>query len=129
MMIEARHERTTDARFRPANGQGNGFLMGLVGGVLMGAAAGVLLAPQIQASIRYCRRELTDAMADARRDAAGKYHEVREQVGEAIDDLQEKGRDAYGKALHVVTQGADDVKVRATEAQADLNRRVASARL
>jgi gas vesicle protein len=127
-MIEARHERTTDARLEDANGPGSSFLRGLVGGVLIGAAAGVLLAPQIQASIRYCRRELTDATADARRDAAGKYHEATARVVTAIDDLQERGRDAFEKALHVVTKDHDDVTSRTTEAQIELDRGVAAAR-
>jgi gas vesicle protein len=128
-MIEATHERTTDAPLEAANGHRNGFLMALVGGALIGAAAGVLLAPQIQASIRYCRRELADAMAAARRDAARKYDAARERVGEAIDDLEDKSRDAYGKALHAVADAADEVKARATEAQPEQDRRAASARL
>jgi gas vesicle protein len=128
-MSEQRHERTTDARREAVDGHDGGFLEGLVGGVMIGAVAGALLAPQIRAALRYCQRELTDATADARHGAAEKYHEATERVGGAIDDLQEKGRDVYGKALNVVIRGADDVKARATEAQTELDRRAAQARL
>lgn len=85
----------TDTRY------GSGVLAGLFAGALLGTAAGVLFAPQIQAALRNLRRELTDAAADAR---------------DTVDDLQEKGRGAYGKALSVVARGAEEVKERVAEA-------------
>jgi gas vesicle protein len=126
-MIEQRQERTTAARLEAGNGHGGGFLKGLVGGAVIGAVAGVLVAPRIHAALRHLRRELTEATADVRHGAEEKYHEATERVGQAVDDLQGKGRDMYGKALNVVIRGAEDVKAHATEAQSELDRHAASA--
>jgi gas vesicle protein len=124
-MSEQRQVRTTDARLEAAKSSDSSFLKGLVGGAVIGAVAGVLMAPQFHAALRQLRRELTDATADARHGAAEKYHEATARVGDAVDDLQEKGRDVYGKALNVVIRGADDVKARATDAQIELDKRAA----
>lgn len=124
-MIEQRQERTIDARLEALNGHGGGFLKGLVGGAVIGAVAGVLMGPQIHAALRHLRRELTDATADARHGAAGKYHAATERVGDAVHDLEEKGREVYGKALNVVVRGAEDVKARAKDAQTELENRAA----
>lgn len=126
-MMERRREGTTDARLEAANGRDIGFLKGLIGGMLIGTAAGVLLAPQIHAALRSLRRELTDATADARHAATEKYQEATARAGDAVDALQETGRDVYGKALNVVVRGAEDIKARATEAQIELNDRAAHA--
>lgn len=124
-MIEPRQDRTTDGRSEAVNAERSGFLKGLIGGAVIGAAAGVLVAPHIYPALRRLRRDLADAMADARDDAADRYREATERVGDAVDDLQEKGRDVAGKALNVVIRGAEDIKARATDAQTGLENRAA----
>lgn len=124
-MIEQRQERSTDARLEALNGHGGGFLKGLVGGAMIGAVAGVLAAPQVHAALRRLRRELTEGTADVRHGAEEKYHEATERVGHAVHDLEEKGREVYGKALNVVVRGAEDVKARAKDAQTELENRAA----
>ena len=126
-MTETRQDNTIEPQLEAANGQAGGFLKGLVGGALIGTAAGVLFAPQIYAALRNVRRELTDAAADARDAAAKSYRESTTRVGDAVEDLQQKGRDVYGKALSVVVRGAEEVKERATEAQTELDRSAADA--
>jgi gas vesicle protein len=116
-MNETRHENTTKPRLEAAAGHSSGFLLGLVGGALMGAAAGVLFAPQISAALRNMRRQLTDTAAGASGAAAEQYREATTRVGDAVDDLQQKGRAVYGKALTAVVRGAEDVRERATEAR------------
>ena len=82
-----------------------------MGGALIGMAAGVLFAPRIYAALRAVRRQVTGAAAGA---------------GDAVvDDLRQTGRGVYGKALSIVIRGAEDVRERATEAQAELEQRVA----
>jgi len=120
-MTETRHENTTEPRLEAATGHSGGFLKGLFGGALIGTAAGVLFAPQIHAALRNVRRQLTDATADAGDAAAERYREVKTRVGDTVDDLQQKGRGVYGKALTAVVRGAEDIKERATQAQAELD--------
>ena len=92
---------------------------------MIGAAVGVVFAPQAQAALRTLRRQLKDAGASDT--AAERYREAATRVGDAVDDLEQKGREVYGKALSVVVRGAEDVKERATEAQAELDQRAAHA--
>ena len=92
----------TEPRFEAAAGHRSWFLTGLVGGALIGTAAGVLFAPQINAALRNIRRQLTDAAAGASDAAAETYREATTRVGDAVDDLQQKGRAVYGKALSAV---------------------------
>ncbi len=113
--------------FEAAAGHRSRFLTGLVGGALIGTAAGVLFAPQINAALRNIRRQLTDTAAGASDAAAEKYREATTRVGDAVDDLQQKGRAVYGKALSAVVRGAEDVKERATEARSELDQSAAPA--
>ena len=125
-MNETRREDTTEPRLAAA-GDNRRFLKGLFGGALIGTIAGVLLAPQIHAAVRNLRRQLRDRAAGAGEAAADKYREATTCVGDAVDDLQQKGRAVYGKALSAVVRGAEDVKERATEAQTELDQSAADA--
>jgi len=107
--------------------RGQAFLTGLLGGALLGTVAGVLFAPQIYAAFRQVRRELTDAVAEAGDAATGAYRDAATRAGEAVDDLHDKGRGAYGKVLSVIIRGAEDVEGQATEAQAELDQSAARA--
>lgn len=109
-MTDARHEQMTMLPPEAAGGHRGSLLRGLVGGALIGTAAGVLFAPRIYAALRTVRRQVTDAAVGA---------------GEGVvDDLRQTGRGVYGKALSIVIRGAEDVRERATEAQAELEQRV-----
>jgi gas vesicle protein len=99
-----------------------GLLKGLVGGALIGTAAGVFFAPRIYAVFRNLRRHMAEAAADASGAAAEGYQEATTRVGEAVDDLHQKGRGVYEKALNVVVRGAQEITERATEAQTELKR-------
>ena len=125
-MTDTRHENMPEPRPRAA-GHNGAFLRGLAGGALLGTAAGVLFAPQISAALGQLRRHMTDAAAGAGGAAADKYRETATRVSDAVDDLQQKGRTAYGKALSAVKRGADDVRARVTDAQAELDQRDADA--
>jgi gas vesicle protein len=126
-MDQTRHEEISEPRFEAAAGHRSWLLTGLVGGALIGTAAGVLFAPQINAALRNLRRQLTDAAAGASDAAAEKYREATTRVGDAVDDLQQKGRAVYGKALSAVARGAEDSKDRAAEARSELDQGTAHA--
>ena len=125
-MNETRHEDTNEPRLG-ASGNRSRFLQGLFGGALIGTAAGVLFAPQINAALRSIQRQLRDTAAGASDAAAEKYREATTRVGDAVDDLQQKGRAVYGKALTAVVPGAEDVKERATKARSELDESAADA--
>jgi gas vesicle protein len=116
-MTEKRLEATNDH-----GGQAASFLKGLFAGALVGTAAGILFAPQAVAALRSLRRQLTDTAANIGDAAAERYQQASTQVSDAVDDLHEKGRGAYGKVLSAVVRGAQDVKNHATEAQTELDR-------
>ena len=126
-MHETRHEEIAEPRVEATAGHRSWFLTGLVGGALIGTAAGVLFAPRINAALRNTRRQLTDAAAGASDAAAETYREATTRVGDAVDDLQQKGRAVYGKALSAVVRGAEDVHERATEARSELAQSAAHA--
>ena len=126
-MNETRREHTTEPRLAAAAGDSSRFLKGLFGGALIGTVAGVLLAPQIHAALRNIRRQLRDTAARAGDAAADKYREATTSIGDAVDDLQQKGRAAYGKALSAVVRDAEDVKEPAAAAQAELDQSAADA--
>jgi len=126
-MTETGHEKNTEPRLEAASGHSDGFLIGLFGGALIGTAAGVFFASQINAAVRNLQRQFPDAAAGASDAAAARYRAARTRVGDAVDDLQHKGRGVYGKALSAVVRGTEDVKERATEAQIELDQSAANA--
>jgi gas vesicle protein len=126
-MTERRNENASDPRFEAVKGESSGFMKGLFGGALLGTAAGVLFAPQMYAALRNLRLQVANAATDVGDAAAKRYRDATTQVGDAVDDLQQKGRGLYGKALSVVVRGAEEVQERATDAQTDLEKREANA--
>ncbi len=126
-MEKTRYEETTEPQLEAVAGHGSRFLTGLVGGALIGTAAGVLFAPQISAALRSIRRQLTDTAVGAGDAAAETYRDATTRVGDAVDDLEQKGRAVYGKALSAVVRNAENVKERATDAQTELEQSTAHA--
>ncbi len=96
--------------------QGRTFLSGLFGGALVGTAIGVLFAPRVRATCRSLQRQLEDMAADAGGVATERYRGATAKAGDAVDDLQRKGRGLYDKALNVVVRGVDAVEERAADA-------------
>jgi gas vesicle protein len=126
-MTETGHENTTEPRLETASGHSGSFLISLFGGALIGTAAGVLFASQIHAAVRNLRRQLTDAAAGASDAASARYRAATTRVGDAVDDLQQKGPGVHGKALSAVVPGAEDVKKQAVQAQIELDQSAANA--
>jgi gas vesicle protein len=108
--------------------QSQAFMKGVFGGALIGTAVGVLFATEIYAAWRHRQRQLMDAAARVSNAAADRYRDATSTAGDAVDELQQKGRGVYGKALSVVGRGAEAVEERVTDAQNDLQRRTEAAR-
>ena len=124
-MTEKQRDTMTEQRLEATNGHGGqsvSFLKGLFAGALIGTGAGIRFAPQAYAALRNLRRQLTDTAANVGDAAAERYRQASTQVSDAVDDLHEKGRGAYGKVLSAVARGAQDVKDHATDAQIELDR-------
>ena len=85
-------------------------MTGLFGGALLGAAAGALFAPQIYAAIKQVRRELADCVSGAGDTSNDAYRDAMARAEDAVDDLRDKGRGAYGKVLSVIIRSAEDVE-------------------
>ena len=126
-MTDTRHENTAQRRPRAAGDHGASFLKGLFGGALLGTVVGVFFATEIRAALRNVRRQAADAAVGASDAATDTYQHAATRVGDAIVDLQQKGRGAYGKALSAVVRGAEDIKERATEARTGLDQEAAAA--
>jgi len=129
-MNEQRYDTMTEKRLAATNGHGGqsvSFLTGLFTGAFVGAAAGILFAPHAYAALRSLRRQVTDTVASVGDTAAEGYRQASTQVSDAVDDLQEKGRGAYGKVLTAVARGAQDVKDYATDAKTELDRSASKA--
>ena len=124
-MTEERHDTVAEERREATNGHschGVSFLKGLFAGALVGTAAGILVAPRAQATLRALRRQVTEAAATIGDAAVDGYRQAGAQVSDAVDDLHDKGREAYGKVLRAVVHGAQEVKTLATEAGTERHR-------
>jgi gas vesicle protein len=83
------------------NGSGGSFMMGLLAGTMIGAGLGLLLAPKSGSELR----SQIAGQAGRLRDAADKTYT---QATEKVNDIVERGRDAYDRARHagvMATQG------------------------
>src|SRR5687768_6561672 len=100
---------------------GRGFATGLFGGAALGTIAGLFFAPQAYAAFTKLRNHMSDSVADAGRVATGAYRDATSRARSAVDDLEARGRDAYGHALSAVARGAADVAESATQARATLD--------
>ena len=88
-------------------GNGGGFMMGLLTGTVLGAGLGMLLAPKAGSELRGAIGEQARNLGNMASDG---YRRASEQAG----DWQEKGRDFAYKAREAVSRGVDEAKSYAT---------------
>ena len=88
-----------------------GFFTGLLTGAFVGAGLTVWLAPRIAAEIR---ERATDAAKDLRNRASDGYRQASARVGEAVDDVTEKGQSIRDDVADAVVHGAHEVARQAT---------------
>ena len=95
---------------------GYSFGIGLLTGTVVGAGLAMWLAPRSASELR---QRVTDSAMRLRKRASEQYQQASTCVGEAVDDLTRKGRDARGDVVDAVARGAHGVERYATAAKTD----------
>ena len=84
-------------------GEGNGFMMGLLTGAVLGAGIGMLLAPK-------AGTELRGALGDQARNLGNMASEQYRRASQTAGGWAERGREFVDKARDVVQKGAEDAR-------------------
>jgi len=89
-----------------------GFLFGLMTGAALGAGLAMYFAPKMGAEIR---KRVTNTAKDLGETASDYYDQVSSRVGDAVEDLTNRGQRARDAAADVVVRGAHEVARGANE--------------
>jgi gas vesicle protein len=84
-------------------GNGGGFMMGLLTGTVLGAGLGMLLAPKAGS-------ELRGALGEQARNIGSMASEGYRKASESAGTWAEKGRDFADKARDAVSRGAEEAR-------------------
>ena len=84
-------------------GQGNGFMMGLLTGAVLGAGIGMLLAPKAGSEMR-------GAIGEQARNLGNKASDQYRRASETAGGWAERGREFVDKARDAVQRGAEEVR-------------------
>jgi gas vesicle protein len=93
----------TDTR----NNQSIGFMAGVATGACVGVGVAMWLAPRLTAELR---DRLGRSTATLRERATSQYQQASTRVGEAVDDLAQKGQGVRNDIADAVASGARDVE-------------------
>jgi gas vesicle protein len=96
--------------------RGHGFVIGLLTGTFVGAGLAMWLAPRSASELG---QRVTESAMRLRKRASEHYQQTSDRVGEAVDDLTRKGRDARDDVADAVVRGAHEVERYATAAKTD----------
>jgi gas vesicle protein len=91
------------------------FVLGLMAGSLFGAALAMWFAPP--GSV--VREQLSGAATRMGERASGHFQDASARLGEAVDELAQKGREVRDDLAASVARGAHDVERRATAVRTD----------
>jgi gas vesicle protein len=104
------------------NGEGGGFVIGLLTGTALGIGLGMLFAPKAGAELRGQLSEQAGALANQAQDG---YRKVTQNAGqwaekskETAGEWAERGKDMYGKVREAVSRGAEEAETSVREAAA-----------
>jgi len=84
-------------------GNGGGFIVGLLAGAAIGAGIGMLLAPKSGA-------ELREQLSGRANDLAEKASQQYRRASGVANDLAERGREMYGTARDAVNRGTQEAQ-------------------
>lgn len=84
-------------------GQGNGFVMGLLTGAVLGAGIGMLLAPK-------AGTELRGSLGEQARNLGNMASEQYRRASQTAGGWAERGREFVDKAKDAVQRGAEDAR-------------------
>ena len=90
-------------------GQGNGFMMGLLTGAVLGAGIGMLLAPK-------AGNELRGNLGEQARNLGNMASEQYRRASQTAGGWAERGREFVDKAKDAVQRGADEARTYASNA-------------
>ena len=85
------------------DGNGSGFIMGLLAGTVLGAGLGMLLAPK-------AGTELRGQVAEQARTFGTKASEQYRRAGETATAWAERGREAVNQAREAAQHGAEEAR-------------------
>lgn len=91
------------------------FVLGVMAGSLLGAGLAMWFAPRGSE----IRQQLTGAATRVGERASEQFQDVSARVGEAVDELAQKGREVRDGLAASVARGAHDVERRATAVRTD----------
>jgi len=94
--------------------RGYSFVIGLLTGTFVGAGLAMWLAPRSASELR---QRVTDSAMRFKKRASEQYQQASTGVGEAVDELTRKGRDARDNVADAVARGAHEVERYATAAK------------
>jgi gas vesicle protein len=106
--------------FDGEQGNGGGFVMGLLTGAVIGAGLGMLFAPKAGSELR---NQLSDQAGALANQASDGYKKATESAAEWVD----RGREVYGKAKSVVARGADEAERYVRDVASDVSSAAATA--
>ncbi|MBI2186767.1 MAG: YtxH domain-containing protein [Acidobacteria bacterium] len=84
-------------------GNGAGFMMGLLAGTVLGAGLGMLLAPKAGADLR-------GQIGQQAREFGNRASEQYRRATQAASGLAERGRDMMNQAREAVSRGAEEAR-------------------
>jgi gas vesicle protein len=93
-----------------------GFVIGLVTGTVAGAGLMMWLAPRTASEVR---KRVTDSARSLGKQASEQYEQASTRVGEAVDDLTQKGQDVRDDVAEAVARGVHAVQRYTTAAKTD----------
>ena len=91
-----------------------GFVFGLVTGAALGAGLTMYFAPKVRSEIR---RRATEAAKDLGETASEYYDDVGTRVGDAVEELTDRGQKVRDAAADVIASGAHKVARGAREVE------------
>ena len=93
-----------------------GFVIGLLTGTFVGAGLAMWLAPR---SVWKLRQRITDSAKSLAKRASERYQQANTRVGEAVDELTQKGEGVRDDIAEAVARGAHEVERSATAVKSD----------
>ena len=93
-----------------------GFVIGLLTGTFVGAGLAMWLAPRSASELR---QRITDSAKSLAKRTSEHYQQTSTRVGEAVDELTQKGQDVRDDIAEAVASGAREVERYATAVKSD----------
>jgi gas vesicle protein len=94
----------------------HGFVIGLLTGTFVGAGLAMWLAPRSASELR---QRMTDSAKSLAKRASERYQQANTRVGEAVDELTQKGERVRDDIAEAVASGAREVERYATAVKSD----------